>query len=264
MTDQDQTASTGRVTIDDVRTALGDTNPNQTNASKIRALLGRGSFETIQKHLSTLRQELATAALPPVAPGAVPAIPVDVAQQLWLTAWAAAQLATFAKVEKLAAERDAALLKLDTINQDLTGFVATVDEQATQLEQLQTDKETAEVKLDTAINTLERTQDEQALALELLSNERAKFQAETAAEIEKLKSDADIKKMIFISDLEKAKTSAQAEIDAIKSDASHKEELASKFKEMMQIEMARLNEQIGELKSHLYQRAATQITTQLP
>ena len=70
MTTENQTPApaASRVTIDDVRTALEGTDPNQTNASKVRALLGgRGSFETIQKHLGTLRQELATAAAPPIA-----------------------------------------------------------------------------------------------------------------------------------------------------------------------------------------------------
>jgi hypothetical protein len=130
-------APSSRVTIDDVRTVLEGTDPNLTNASKVRILLGgRGSFETIQKHLNTLRQELATAAAPPVAPDQVPALPAEAAQAMWIAAWTAAQVQTMARAEKLANERDAALLKLETMGQDIAGLVATVDEQAGQLDQV--------------------------------------------------------------------------------------------------------------------------------
>lgn len=54
---QPPAAASPRITIDDARTALDDTDPHHTNASKVRTLLGgRGSFETIQKHLNSLRQ----------------------------------------------------------------------------------------------------------------------------------------------------------------------------------------------------------------
>jgi hypothetical protein len=137
MTQTLQTQATAvRVTLDDVRTVLDGTDPNQTNASKVRALLGnRGSFETIQKHLGILRAELAAAAAPPVAADAVPALPADAAQAMWVAAWTAAQVQTMARAEKLASERDAALLKLETMGQDLAGFVATVDEQSSKLDQ---------------------------------------------------------------------------------------------------------------------------------
>ena len=40
----------GPITIDDVRLALGETDPSTTNANKIRQIIGRGGFTTIQKH----------------------------------------------------------------------------------------------------------------------------------------------------------------------------------------------------------------------
>ena len=51
------------VTLDDVRQALGDTDPSTTNAGKLRAILGRGGMNTVQRHLDTIRAELRTAAL---------------------------------------------------------------------------------------------------------------------------------------------------------------------------------------------------------
>jgi hypothetical protein len=48
---------TGPVTLEDVREAIGDTDPHRTNAATIRLTLGRGSLSTIQRHLETLRRQ---------------------------------------------------------------------------------------------------------------------------------------------------------------------------------------------------------------
>ncbi len=82
----------GPVTIDDVRAALGNTNPNNTNAGAIRKLLGRGSLSTIQKHLDALRIEGAAQSLE--VGGAAPDAPKDLMSALWAHAWAAAQART--------------------------------------------------------------------------------------------------------------------------------------------------------------------------
>lgn len=83
--------SSGPVTLEDVRGALGETDPSTTNASKLRAVLGRGSFATIQKHLDFIRAELAAPALE--AAGKAPDVPKDVLQALWSVAWTAASAA---------------------------------------------------------------------------------------------------------------------------------------------------------------------------
>jgi vacuolar-type H+-ATPase subunit I/STV1 len=60
MDEQQQTPSTGTtgpITIEDVREAIGETDPHQTNAGTIRRTLGRGSLSTIQKHLEALRRQ---------------------------------------------------------------------------------------------------------------------------------------------------------------------------------------------------------------
>ena len=83
----------------------------------------------------TLRAELAAAAMSPVPAGQVPALPTEAAQVIWVAAWTAAQVQVMARAEKLAAERDAALLQLETMNQDVVGLVSTVDEQSAALDQ---------------------------------------------------------------------------------------------------------------------------------
>lgn len=215
MTDTTQTpasAASSRVTIDDVRTVLEGIDPNSTNASKVRAMLGnRGSFETIQKHLGTLRAELAAAAAPPVAADAVPALPAETAQAMWVAAWAAAQVATLRRTELLASERDAALLKLETMSQDLAGFMATVDEQSAQIDQ----------------------------AAEALAG----VQAARLADQEKAAADRA------------AAVADRAELAKVQAEAAHAAQIADAGRELMRQELARLTDQVGELKAALYKRA---------
>lgn len=226
MTDTTQTpasAASSRVTIDDVRTVLEGIDPNSTNASKVRAMLGnRGSFETIQKHLGTLRAELAAAAAPPVAADAVPALPADAAQAMWVAAWTAAQVQTLRRTELLASERDAALLKLETMSQDVAGLLATVDEQAGQLDQ--------------AAATVAKVQ-----ADHIADIEKAKVQAAAAA--------AD--RTQVVGELERARQ----ELAKVQADAAHAAEIAGAGRELMRQELARLTDQVGELKAALYKRA---------
>lgn len=225
MTDTTQAPAvqaSSRVTIDDVRTAIEGTDPNQTNASKVRALLGRGSFETIQKHLGTLRQELAAAAMPPVTADQVPALPVDAAQAMWAAAWSAAQVQTLRRTETLASERDAALLKLETMGQDVAGLVATVDEQAANLDQAA-----------------------QAVAT---------IQAAHLADLEKAEA-AQEKATAAHAELAQALERTRSELAQEKAAAAHAAEIAEAGRELMRQELARLTDQVGELKAHLYKRA---------
>lgn len=65
----------GPISLADVRQALADTDPSDTNAGTLRKIMGRGSYATIQKHLDAIRQERAPVV--PVAPGTTPAPPAD-------------------------------------------------------------------------------------------------------------------------------------------------------------------------------------------
>lgn len=216
-------AASSRVTIDDVRTAIGDTDPNQTNASKVRALLGnRGSFETIQKHLATIRQELAIASAPPVAADQVPALPADAAQAMWVAAWSAAQVQTLRRTEQLAAERDAALLKLEAMGQDVAGYVATVDEQSGQLDQAAA--AVAKVQAD-HLAYLAKAEADKAAA--------ADDRAQLAQELER----------------------SRADLARVQADAVHAAQIAEAGRELLRQELTRLTDQVGELKAHLYKRA---------
>lgn len=207
-------ASSARITIDDVRTVLDGIDPNTTNAGKVRNILGRGSFETIQKHLNTLRAEKAAAAMPPVAADAIPTLPTEAAQAMWVAAWTAAQVQVMARSEKLAAERDAALSKLETMGQDVAGYVATVDDQAEMIEKITNEKETIESKCKAAMDALDARLSEQLHSNSVLA----------------------------------------AALDKEKVQAAHAAELSENKIDFMRQENARLTDQISELKAALYKR----------
>ena len=183
---------------------------------------GRGSFETIQKHLNTLRAELAAAAAPPVAADQVPVMPADAAQAMWVAAWTAAQVQTLRRTELLAAERDSALLKLETMSQDLADQVQTMDAQAGELERA-------------------------AAAV-------AAVQAAHLADLEKSKGDLAVAAADRAQGVQEL-VRARQDLAQARADAAHAAELAESGRVMMREELARLTDQVGELKAHLYKRA---------
>jgi len=211
----DQTQAPARVTLEDVRAAIAGTDPTQTNAAKVRSLLGRGSFETIQKHLGALRAEVAAASAPPSSADQVPPVPQDAAAAMWHAAYSAAAAATLRRTEALAAERDAALLRLDTMSADVAELVATVDSQAEQVAAAAAAKEAAEAA---HLADLEKAQAEQTSAAQELA-------------------------------------SVRAELDRTRADAAHVAELAKVGRESLSQELARLTDQVAELKAALYKRA---------
>ena len=121
------------VTLEDVRAALGDEDPRQTNAAVVRQRLGRGSFGTIQRHLVRLREEVSGGD----KQGAVdrqaspPPMPDEVSNH-FRAAWAAA--AVFAerqfaqRLAQLERERDALAADLATVRADLDAATASIEE----------------------------------------------------------------------------------------------------------------------------------------
>lgn len=219
----------GNVTMDEVRALVGDTDPNQMSSPKMRALLGnRGSFDTIGKFLKVLCAERALALHPPIEPGSMPTMPVEAANAMWTAAWTAAQVATLTRMENLAAERDAALLKLGTQSRESESLVVALDEQTAQLEQ--------------AVAEIART-----------------------AEMANKSHEADIDKLAAtqkeLAETKLAASTAAAALAKVEADAAHAAEMAEQGRAMMREELSRLTDQVGELKSHLYQRASLSISS---
>jgi hypothetical protein len=128
MNDETQTQpASGPITIDDVRLALGDDNPNETNVNRLRERIGRGSFATIQKHLKTLRAMRVAAAQPAGSQAVVPKAPPDAVETLWAAAWGIAQAKTSARFESLIAELDGLRETTTAQDDDLVAMAVQLD-----------------------------------------------------------------------------------------------------------------------------------------
>jgi hypothetical protein len=212
------------ITRDDVRVALADVDPNNTNSGRIREILGRGSLATIQKYLEELRAEK----VPQVQQvSEVPNAPKDLINAVWQAAYQAAQSQSFSLVATSIALKDQALARVVTLEKDIAMFVENENVVAEKLQTMQDQIETYELKMAAIENT--RRQD---------------FDAFCAREAQ-LKDQAE----------DVIVTANEALLQAEK-DAAHKDALHQQQRDIMRVELARLTDQVGELKAHLYQRAA--------
>lgn len=138
----------GRVTLDDVRAAVeqlgGD--PTRTNAAKVREVLGRGGYTTIQKHLETMRAGLAE----PEAesgPETAPEAPQELLRGIWAAVWIeAARMHGKALNDALQRERETNE-RLATALDDLDALVADLDQVQADLAKAQERAAAAEAKL---------------------------------------------------------------------------------------------------------------------
>lgn len=119
----------GPVTIDDVAAACAQAGvtPGETNASKIRITLGRGSFATIQKHLESLRTD-AMKAQEPTATIAAPSPPADLVAAVWSAAYSAAGHQLAARFATVLTERDMAREAAASSSADVAALAGQVDE----------------------------------------------------------------------------------------------------------------------------------------
>ena len=121
---QDPAAPAERLTIADVRAAIGNTDPNKINAAKLRQIIGRGGFTTIQKHLDAIRAELVP---PAAAPATAVTPPTEHLTLIWQTAYAAAAGTVSARLLTVTQERDAARDALSAQTADIESLTAELD-----------------------------------------------------------------------------------------------------------------------------------------
>ena len=195
------TPTTGPITLADVRQALADTDPNNTNAGALRAIIGRGSYATIQKHLDTIRAELVPVV--PVAPGATPAAPGDAVAVIWGAAWAQAQALTLGRLEAITAERDALAALTKTQAADLAALAAEVDAGASTVDAALAAKQELENKLLALTKSTDTAIDEHKGEIARLTTELEQVKTAAAAAAALAQRDAQI-----------AASAMQAAIDA--------------------------------------------------
>lgn len=184
--------TTGPVTLDDVRAALTDTDPNTTNAGAVRRKLGRGSLSTIQRHLDTLRAEGAAQALD--VGTAVPDAPKDLVAAIWAHAWTAAQARTSGALAAALEQQATTVAALAVAQSDAAAAQADADEaaqalvEARQQAQDAHDANVATLAEAKALAEAQQSQDAQALA----QVRAALQQTQQAAALEKAKHAAAV------------------------------------------------------------------------
>ena len=184
--------TTGPVTFDDVRQALGDQDPAQTNAGALRKLLGRGSLSTIQKHLDTLRTQAVQPAVQEV--GEVPKPPQDLIQGVWAHAWAAAQALVQTALAAAQTKAEALGQALGIAQADAVAAQQEADQARDELGAVQARLDGLEGQHADAVNRMQDAHQEQVLALRAgLSEAREQAeQARHALDVAKARHEADL------------------------------------------------------------------------
>lgn len=214
-------AATGPVSFDDVAQALGDADPSGTNASKLRAVIGRGSFATIQKHLDTIRAQRAQA-LHPVevkTPEAPPEL---------LAMWGAAVAVAVAQVRT---RLDSVVQERDSLAQALASARGDVEALAGELEGATARADAAATDMAQQVAQLQAEAAQHAQALEAQEQAAATLQAKLSQQV------AEGLQQVQVSELQ-ARLGAQA----------------------LQTTIDRLTDQVGELKSLLALQARPSAT----
>lgn len=215
-----ETQATGPITLSDVRLAIGGTDPKSTNSGALRKLIGRGSLATIQKHLDLIRIESAPLVVP--APGATPPAPVEMAA-VWAAAYAAAQVFTLGRLEKVTSEREKLQSVCNQQSLDLAAALSDADAMDT--------KTAAKVAADElAVDELSRVSSTNKIALDSTKAALESLRLSSEAALERLKSSSDAALTIAQKDAQISIQAQQSTID-------------------------RLTDQIGELKSLLHKQS---------
>lgn len=182
--------TTGNITFEDVRMALGDTDPDQTHAGKLRAIMGRGSNKTIQLHLDAIRKARA-----PVMPGTQappPSIPKDLIELIWSASWAAAQAGTYGRTERLSAERDAAMQLGITRASEILGLNAEVDGLREKITLAERNADALTTKAQADLEAAAQAAAEAAKTIEQLKAEKTKIESDAEHAAQMAERDATI------------------------------------------------------------------------
>jgi hypothetical protein len=217
----DDAAVNSNLTFDDVVTALGETDPNGTNAAKLRTVLGRGGLTTIQKHLDAIRADRA-AALLPVDDVKAPTMPESVAA-MWGAAYGTAMAMVRTRMDAVVQERDALTVRLAAAGQDREAWEAEVTGTAAHAASVEGKLVEAAAAAEAATVAAAAAAEQHTAVLRLTEAAAAATEARLSAEV------SEVRHLVQVTELQ-AKNGAQA----------------------LQVTIDRLTDQVGELKSLLH------------
>ena len=237
--------ATGPVIFDDVVQALGDSDPAGTNASKLRAVIGRGSFATIQKHLDTIRAQRDQALQS--AEVKIPDAPPEL-----LSMWGAAVAVAVAQVRT---RLDGVVQERDSLAQALASARSDVEALSSELESVtaQADATSSELAAQSSAHAQAlHAQEQSATALETELTARVD-EAVKLVQVNELQAESNARAIEAIRLIEVSKL--QAELAGQVAEATQRvqiSELQAKLSaQALQTTIDRLTDQVGELKSLL-------------
>ena len=171
----EDTVTTGPVSFDDVVRAIGDSDTGETNAAKLRTVIGRGSYATIQKHLDAIRAQRARALQP--AEVKTPDAPPEL-----LSMWGAAVAVAVAQVRT---RLDSVVQERDSLVQALTASRGDAQALASELEGMAARAEAADAAMDQQIIKSHVLAEERAQAMQAMqaqAQQALQTQKEAAAQ----------------------------------------------------------------------------------
>jgi hypothetical protein len=226
------------VTLDDVKAVLNNQDPRKTNAAVIRQRLGRGSFRTIQKHLVTLRAELASSEhqqQPEETEQSSLPIPEELTAALrtvWVTALALAQQQLAKRLMETEARAEALAVEINTLKADLEAMQEALETTEEQRQHAETEREAAD--------------------------KARRIAEEARAEAEQERAEAKQEKLASQKMIEEIREEAQAQIEQLKREHAAAlalvEARAERDQVVLRTELDRLVQQIVDLRTVLAMR----------
>lgn len=206
-----------RVTLDIVRSTIGDGNPDtEWSAQKLLDAIGSGSKRTHHKYLKELRKEYAKAKMPQLGQADdVPVMPKDLGDTFWRQAWTMATAKNATYLTQLMLSRDALKVQLETAESDINSLLDSSEIAEERLKKTMADA-AANMEIASAekeIASAEKIRADKAFAaideLKLLSDEKLADQMRVSEEVCKALS----------LELEHANQHAKEQLELAKKDA---------------------------------------------
>jgi chromosome segregation ATPase len=189
------------ITLETVRNAIAENNldANSTNASVLRKIIGSGSFQTIQKHLETLRFEQKKPALEQESAHDVE-MPEQIKSELdsALTSafsyiHASVKASVNDKIITLMTLKDEQELRIAQLSADLSSVNDELDSVNSELDSVNAELDKCKQALSVAANDADAVVKEAQKAQEKAEDSLAKAQADHALIVEKMLHEHDLK-----------------------------------------------------------------------
>lgn len=239
---EDVAPAKDRVTLEIVRAAIAEGDPNDWSAQKLLDAIGSGSKRTHQKYLDVIRLERAKLAMPQLGESdVVPPMPKDLGDSFWRQAWTLAISKSATHITQVTAERDTLKVQLGTAQADIESLIDSSESADERLKQ---------ILLDTATSTQRAAASAEIAAAEIIRADK------TAIALEELKqiSAKNLANHMRVS--EDACNALSVELEHAKQHAKEQLELAEKNAKLLLKGLQEVNSQQAQREVDLRNQIA--------